>query len=520
MKDKNIRVRFAPSPTGFLHIGSARTAFFNWLFAKKMDGVFVLRIEDTDVERHQEYTINLIMDSLKWLGITWDEGPDIGGIFAPYRQSLRKEIYNQYAQKLITEKRAYRCFCSPEKLEEKRKASIKDKDINFLKYDRECLKLTDEDIANNLNSGRNYTIRLLIPDDKEINFTDIAYGKISTNSKIVEDFIIIRSNGLPTYNFSVAVDDIQMKITHVIRGEDHLSNTPKQVLIYDALNFELPSFVHLPMILGSDGQKLSKRHGSISIEAYRDEGFLPGAIQNYLALLGWAYDEKTTIFSLEELIAKFSLEDINKKPAKFDYEKLLWLNGNYIRNTNDKILARLIYERLIKSGPQQNVDIVSEINIEKIGKIIPLIKERIKTIKQACELISPFFYKVQYVEEIKNFFVNEKSQATNILNNIITTLETLNDNLTTSDTKTRSGNKVTISNSLNETLDSTAFKSSLIESELKKIADKLGINFRKVAEVLRIALWGAKVSPPLFGTMEILGRTETLDRLKAYGKNF
>jgi len=503
MKNESIRVRFAPSPTGFLHIGSARTAFFNWLFAKKTNGVFVLRIEDTDVERHKEDTINLIMDSLKWLGINWDEGPDIGGIFAPYRQSLRKEIYNQYAQKLIAEKRAYRCFCSPEKLEEKRKASIKDKGSNFLKYDRECLNLKDEDIANNLQCGRNYTIRLLVPDDKDISFTDIVYGKINVNSKIVEDFIIIRSNGLPTYNFSVAVDDIQMKITHVIRGEDHLSNTPKQVLIYDALNSELPIFVHLPMILGSDGQKLSKRHGSISIEAYRDEGFLPESIQNYLALLGWAYDEKTTIFSLEELISKFSLEDINKKPAKFDYEKLLWLNGSYIRNTDDKILSQLIYKRLIKSTPQKNTDIVSIINIAKIEKIIPLIKERMRTIGEACELISPFFYKVRYSEEIKNFFEKEKSEAVNILNNTITVLEAFSDNQTSEGLP-------------DEAVNPMIFKSSLIESELKKIAEKLGINLRKVAEVVRIALWGAKVSPPLFGTMEILGRTETLNRLKAY----
>ncbi|MCL5071137.1 MAG: glutamate--tRNA ligase [Actinobacteria bacterium] len=498
MKNESIRVRFAPSPTGFLHIGSARTAFFNWLFAKKMSGVFVLRIEDTDIERHREDTIELIMDSLKWLGITWDEGPDVGGSFAPYRQSLRKEIYSQYAQKLIAEKRAYRCFCSPDKLEDKRKASIKSKDSNFLKYDRECLKLTDKDIANNLAKGINYTIRLLVPDNKEINFKDIVYGKISVNSKIVEDFIIIRSNGLPTYNFSVAIDDIQMKITHVIRGEDHLSNTPKQVLIYNALNSRLPSFAHLPMILGSDGQKLSKRHGSISIEAYRDEGFLPEAIQNYLALLGWAYDEKTTIFSLEELIARFNLEDINKKPAKFDYEKLLWLNSSYIRNTDNKILSKLIYERFLKSAPQKKTDIVSEINIMKIEKIIPLIKERMKTVKEACELISPFFYKVRYTGEIKNFFENEKSEAANILNNAITVLEAFSDNQTT---------KLT-------------FESSLIESELKKIAVKLGINFRKVAEVIRIALWGAKISPPLFGTMEILGRTETLKRLKAYSKNF
>lgn len=498
MKNENIRVRFAPSPTGFLHIGSARTAFFNWLFAKKMNGALVLRIEDTDIGRHKEDTIDLIMDSLKWLGITWDEGPDIGGTFAPYRQSLRKEIYNRYAGQLIAEKKAYRCFCSPEKLEDKRKASTKSKDGNFLKYDRECLKLTDKDITDNLAKGINYTIRLLVPDDEEINFNDVVYGKISVNSKIIEDFIIIRSNGLPTYNFSVAIDDIQMKITHVIRGEDHLSNTPKQILIYNALNSRLPSFAHLPMILGSDGQKLSKRHGSISIEAYRDEGFLPEAIQNYLALLGWAYDEKTTIFSLEELIAKFNLEDINKKPAKFDYEKLLWLNSSYIRNTDNKILSKLIHEKLIKSATQKNIDIVSEIDIGKIERIIPLIKERAKTIREACELISPFFHEIQYSEEIKNFFESNKSETANILNDAITILESFSDSRITG----------------------LAFESSLIESELKKIAAKLGINFRKVAEVIRVALWGAKISPPLFGTMEILGKAETLNRLKTYRKIF
>ena len=330
LKNK-IRVRFAPSPTGYLHIGSARTALFNWLFAKKTGGRFILRIEDTDILRHMESTIGLITESLKWLGMSWDEGPDIGGDFGPYRQSQRTGIYKDYADKLIKEKKAYPCFCTPETLEEKR--SKKSSSGEFFVYDRECLRLSEEQIRNNLKDKIPYAVRLSVPEDQEIRFTDRVYGNIKVNSNTIEDFIIIRSNGLPTYNFSAAVDDMLMEITHVIRGEDHLSNTPKQILVYKAFNKEHPDFTHLPMIHGADGQKLSKRHGSISIESYREEGFLPCAIVNYLALLGWAYDEKTTIFSVEELISQFSLEAINKRPAKFDYEKLVWLNGNYIRNS-------------------------------------------------------------------------------------------------------------------------------------------------------------------------------------------
>jgi glutamyl-tRNA synthetase len=258
----------------------------------------------------------------------WDEGPDIGGSYEPYRQSQRIDIYRKYAEKLIGEGKAYYCFCSPEKLAEKRNKAIAEK--NYYEYDRECLRLTADEIKENKIKCKKHTIRLFVPENKTVSFDDQVYGLIKVDSKIIEDFIILRSNGLPTYNFSVAIDDILMEITHVIRGEDHLSNTPKQLLIYDALGVIPPVFTHLPMILGQDGQKLSKRHGSISIEAYREEGFLPEAILNYLALLGWAYDEKTTIFSKEELVNKFGLDSINKKPAKFDYEKLLWLNGTYI----------------------------------------------------------------------------------------------------------------------------------------------------------------------------------------------
>jgi len=488
---KEVRVRFAPSPTGYLHIGSARTAFFNWLYAKKMRGIFILRIEDTDIIRHQEEAINKILDSLKWLGLNWDEGPQTGGKYSPYRQSLRVSIYQEYAQKLIQLNKAYYCFCSPEELEKKRKSKT-EKGKPF-KYDRNCLKLSPQEIKNNIDSGKPYAIRFLVPENVEIYFKDTVYGNIKFNSASIEDFIIIRSNGLPTYNFSVAIDDALMKITHIIRGEDHLSNTPKQILIYKALNFKIPEFTHLPMILGQDGKKLSKRHGSISIDKYIEEGFIKEAILNYLALLGWAYDEKTTIFSINELIEKFELNSINKKPAKFDYNKLLWINSYYIRNMPDSHLVELLknqiknYLNLTKNTDLEDTVIKLD---EKIIKITPLIKERIKTLKESINLVSPFFLKISYGSESKNYFKNKDIDATDILGKVYSELNQIDNNFFAKD----------------------------IEKKLRLVSEKLKINFRKIAEVIRIAIWNNTVSPPLFETIEILGKKLTLKRIKEYLK--
>jgi glutamyl-tRNA synthetase len=395
-RNKEIRVRFAPSPTGYLHIGSARTAFFNWLYAKKTGGKFVLRIEDTDIARHQEETINLILKALKWLGLDWDEGPEAGGKYGPYRQSLRADIYKEYVYKLILDSKAYRCFCSPDELKKER--INKREEEKFFKYDRKCFRLSNESIKDNIDSGKPYAIRFLVPENEVISFKDTVYGDITVNTSDIEDFIIIRSNGLPTYNYSVAVDDALMKITHIIRGEDHLSNTPKQILIYRAFGFDIPDFTHLPMILGQDGQKLSKRHGSISIEKYIEEGFIREAILNYLALLGWAYDEKTTIFSTDELIKKFELNSINKRPSKFDYNKLLWTNGYYIRNMAASHLAQLLEEQIkdfLASRKNSDLENNMEQLEQKIIRITPLLQERIKTLKESVELAGPFFLKIR-----------------------------------------------------------------------------------------------------------------------------
>jgi len=482
-----VRVRFAPSPTGYLHIGSARTAFFNWLFAKKTKGKFILRIEDTDMTRHMEEAINLIMDSLKWLGMDWDEGPDIGGNFGPYRQSQRKDIYISQAEKMISDGNAYYCFCSQEKLAEKRRAFMSEKGAGYYEYDRECYYLEKDKIEQNLKAGLPYTVRLLVPDDFEITFEDLVYGPISVSSSTQEDFIIIRSNGLPTYNFSAAVDDILMEITHVIRGEDHLSNTPKQILVYKALNAGLPVFTHLPMIHGTDGQKLSKRHGSISIEAYRDEGFLPESIRNYLALLGWAFDEKTTIFSLSELINKFSLEDINKKPARFDYEKLLWLNGQYIRQMPEKELEKLLAERVISKDIAKEYKSGTDKNTGVIKKIIPLIKERVRTLKEARDITVKFFEDIKYEDDFIQYIKSNKERALEVTGDAVESLGQIKD-----------------------------FSHTNIEATLRSISEKRNIGFRKVAEIIRAAIWGARVSPPMFGTMEILGKDTCIARLESF----
>lgn len=476
-----IRARFAPSPTGYLHIGSARTAFFNWLFTKKNNGTFILRIEDTDISRHIEETIELITSSLKWLGIKWDEGPGTSGGYGPYRQSERQDIYKEHAERLLIQNKAYRCFCSPEKLAEKRE--LRSGSADAFKYDRECLNLSEDEIAKKIQDNIPYAIRILVPENEDISFEDNVYGRIKVNSATLDDYIILRSNGLPTYNFSVAVDDILMKITHVIRGEDHLSNTPKQILIYRAFDRDLPSFTHVPMILGQDGKKLSKRHGSISIESYREEGFLPEAIQNYLALLGWSYDEKTDIFSLDELIEKFSLENINKKPAKFDYDKMIWLNKYYIRNSSDKDIASLI----IKNLEDKNID--KRTLQEIIPKTVPLIKERIKTIKEAQDWLGPFFKEVSYSDEMKNYFSNKKEIAIEVLDIVIKKLNALD-----------------------------RFEKQTIEKNLRDITTELDLSLRKIAEIIRIALWASKVSPPIFNTIEILGRKTTLKRLNDYRK--
>ncbi|HLX84661.1 MAG TPA: glutamate--tRNA ligase [Terriglobales bacterium] len=346
--NSSVRVRFAPSPTGQLHVGNARTALFNWLFARRAGGVMVLRIEDTDVERSEARYETQLLDDLKWLGLDWDEGPDLGGPYAPYRQSDRLAIYREHAERLVSEGKAYLCFCSVEELERDRAHKLATGQPPI--YSGKCRALDPAEAQRRRDDGEAAAIRLRIP-EHPIRFHDIVHGAVEFSSEVVSDPIILRSTGIPVYNYVVVVDDALMKITHVIRGDDHLSNTPKQVALYEALGWPVPQFAHLSTILGADRERLSKRHGATSIANFRDMGVLPEALLNYLALLGWAPSGGTReIFTPEDLKREFSLERVTPSPAVFDMEKLYWLNRHYIKQSPTERIERLAETYFVRAG--------------------------------------------------------------------------------------------------------------------------------------------------------------------------
>ncbi len=334
-----IRARFAPSPTGQIHVGNARTALFNWLFVRRQGGTFVLRIEDTDLERSEARYETQLLDDLKWLGLDWDEGPDTGGPYGPYRQTDRMEIYRTTALRLVEERKAYYCFCSAEELERERQQAVAEHKPQI--YSGKCRRLDPDEAQGRVTAGEAAAIRLKIP-EHPIKFHDLVHGAVEFASEVVSDLIIVRSSGVPVYNYVVVIDDAEMKITHVIRGDDHLSNTPKQVALYEALGLPVPEFAHLSTILGPDRERLSKRHGATSIANFRDMGVLPEALMNYLALLGWAPSGGTReTFTPQELVKEFSLERVTPSPAVFDMEKLYWLNRHYIKQSQPQRLRSL-----------------------------------------------------------------------------------------------------------------------------------------------------------------------------------
>jgi len=382
----SVKTRFAPSPTGSLHLGGARTAIFNWLFARHHGGEFVLRIEDTDQARSTEDSINEIYDSMKWLGLDWDG--------TPIKQSERLELYKEYANKMLDSGKAYKCYVTPDELAEKRKEAQEKGE--YFQYKREWAN-------ENAGPGKPYSIRILTPDTGEIEVHDILRGKISFNAKEIDDFVILRMDGFSTYNFAVVIDDALMELTHIIRGDDHLINTPKQKLIYDALGLNIPKFAHVSMIHGADKTKLSKRHGATSVEAYRDDGYLPEAMINYLTRLGWSYGDEE-IFSKEELIEKFTLDNVGKSPAVFNPEKLQWLNAHYIKEKPAKEIARLILPRMNKNGFNAEYD-------NKLLMIIEQLRERSKTLNDFVSQSSYFYNEVtEYEEKAKNKFLTEDTK--------------------------------------------------------------------------------------------------------------
>ncbi|MBF8303625.1 MAG: glutamyl-tRNA synthetase, partial [Candidatus Dadabacteria bacterium] len=382
----SVRARFAPSPTGALHIGGVRTAIFNWLFTRHYKGKFILRIEDTDQTRSTEESIAEILDAMKWLGLDWDEGP--------FRQSDRLSIYQSNAQKLLKVGKAYRCYCSQEELERRRKEA--EKQGRVYRYEGICRNIKSHP------SGRPFAIRLTTPELGSIEVEDLIRGTIVFDAKEIDDFIIQKTDGFPTYNFAVVIDDATMDITHVIRGDDHIANTPKQVLIYEALSHEIPKFAHVSTILGSDKAKLSKRHGATSVVAYREMGYLPEALVNYLCRLGWSYGDQE-IFPKEELIEKFTLENVGKSPAVFNPEKLLWLNGWYIRNKPADEIAQLVIPFLKKKGLNVTLD-------ERLIKIVSILRERAKTLVELANSADYFFVdEVKYEDAAKKKFLSAET---------------------------------------------------------------------------------------------------------------
>ncbi len=386
--------RFAPSPTGYLHLGNARTAIFSYLFARHYKGKFILRVEDTDLERSTKEYEKLLIDDLRWLGLEWDEF---------YRQSDRFDIYREYAQKLVKLGHAYECFCTPQELEEERERA-RTKGIPY-RYSGKCRVLTKEEVETFKKEGKPYTIRFRVPDGETIVFEDLVKGHIAINVDDFGDFVIVRSDGTPTYNFVVVVDDALMGVTHIVRGEDHIPNTPKQILIYRALSFQVPKFAHLPVILGEDRSKLSKRHGAVSVRHYREEGYLPQALFNYLCLLGWSpKEEGKEIFSKEELISVFELKDVNDSPAVFSKEKLRWMNGVYIREVLSVEELTNYVEPFLRKAKY-------EFDRGYLVKVLERARDSFETLSEAPEKLEPFFVDhMELSQEAKSILENVKAQ--------------------------------------------------------------------------------------------------------------
>jgi nondiscriminating glutamyl-tRNA synthetase len=374
------RFRFAPSPTGGLHIGTARTALFNWLAARSAGGKLILRIEDTDIKRSTAAYEKSIIEDLKWFGLDWDEF---------YRQSERTGIYQRFARELLDENKAYRCFCTTEMLEDLKKRQYAEGMMS--KYDNRCRELSGGEIEKNLKEGKEFAIRFKVEDGKEIKFCDLIRGEISFRSEVIGDFIIIKSDGTPSYNFAVVVDDGDMKITHVLRGEDHITNTARQILLFKSLGFSLPSYAHLSMILGKDGSKLSKRHGATTISQFREEGYLAEAIGNYLSILSWAPRDGEEIFGIRDILGKFKIPDISKSPAIFDVDKLKWINGIYIRRKSTEELARLCTPYLIKEKIIDKKDLGNEKVMSKIVKGVYAFRDNLKVLNEFPQYIRDLF---------------------------------------------------------------------------------------------------------------------------------
>ncbi|MDD3656648.1 MAG: glutamate--tRNA ligase [Atribacterota bacterium] len=478
IKNKNIRVRFAPSPTGYLHIGGARTALFNWLFARHYGGNFILRIEDTDRLRSTPEAVNAILDGMKWLGLDWDEGPEKGGEYGPYFQTQRLDLYKQFSNKLLASGEAYYCYCSAEELDNRRKKLLTEGKPAI--YDRKCLELCETEKQKLEKEGRKPAIRLKMPDRKIIVY-DLIKGRMEFDSKLLSDFVLVKSDGIPTYNFAVVADDILMKISLVMRGDDHISNTPKQIVIYQALGATLPEFAHIPMIMGPDNTRLSKRHGATSVMEYQRSGFLPEAVVNYIAHLGWSSGTNQEIFTIEELVENFALEKVSSHSAIFDMEKLNWFNNEYLKRMTDRKYVEMLIPFLKEAGYLE-----SPLSSEKekwLRKVVSLMKSRVRNFRQFLEY-GDYFFTENYSMEVKAVEILKQTGIKNILEQLLIRLKEI-DNW----------------NEFN------------IESKVREMASQFNLKGKQIIHPTRVALSGKTVGPGLFSLMEVLGKEKNIKRL-------
>jgi glutamyl-tRNA synthetase len=482
----DVRVRFAPSPTGDLHIGGVRTALFNWLFAKNKKGKFILRIEDTDEVRSTEESVKVILDAMKWLRLDWDEGPGNENLkYSPYYQTKRNElgIYQKYADELIAKKFAYYCYCTPEEVNTMRNSAR----INKIppKYDGRCRYLTPEQKKQKEIEGKKPVIRFKMSGTGFTILNDIIRGTVKFDNFLLDDFVIIKANGIPTYNFACVIDDYLMEVTHVLRGDDHISNTPKQMHIYNALNWKMPEFAHFAMILSADGSRLSKRHAHISILEYRKEGYLQEALMNYLALLGWSTEDSQQVFTTEELKQKFSVERCGSSPSIFDPAKLLWLNGEKIRSKTPEQIYELFVDWL---NYTDNEKLIENWDSELLKKAIFLEQDKIKLLKDIPHLIDFFFAKdIDYKEEaVQTVLLSEKS---------------------------RNVSKFVLTESATRLSDHQNFSAVSLEKYARDLAVEKNIKTGQVFHPIRVAISGRKQGPSLFHMMEIMGKGEVIRRI-------
>ncbi|PKL89462.1 MAG: glutamate--tRNA ligase [Ignavibacteriae bacterium HGW-Ignavibacteriae-2] len=478
MINETPRVRFAPSPTGYLHVGGLRTALYNYLFAKHNNGTFILRIEDTDRNRFVEGALENLLDTMEWVGLVPDEGPRQGGISGPYIQSERLDIYKKYADELIESGKAYYCFCSSERLEELRDTQLKAK-VAQVKYDKHCLNLSKQEISDRLKNGESHVIRLNVEPGSKVKIKDIVRGNVEFDRSTIDYQVLIKSDGYPTYHMANVVDDHLMKITHVIRGEEWLPSTPKHVLLYEFLNWEIPEFAHLPLLLNADKSKLSKRQGDVAVEDYREKGYLKSSLLNFVAMLGWSAGDDKEFYTLKELIENFSLERVQKSGAVFNIDKLNWLNAEHIKNQTNEELLPFLKKELEKSEFRDKT-----FSDEYLLKVAGAMKSRLNFYGDFIERSSYFFEEPKtYSQDIVD--KRWKPETPEHLNKLISEFEKLE----------------------NPVHDQ-------YEISLKKVAEELNIGGGKLIHPVRLAVSGIGVGPGLYEILEILGKEEVIKRIK------